>query len=593
MNNVLCILIDSVIWESIGRQRTKVSTTPFIDTLKGESLVANKLFSYGPYTNSATRSLYTGRPALDDFGYYFQLNTAPTNHYKAFHDAGYETYGFYYPYYIIGEGIKQYVDHTTYLAGFIFTSEWGGIYRHYTEIQKTRELNETEFALLIKRTTLMFDVWIDFYNDLIEHPETGELIREIVSDFDVKGALEILKNEFNSFKESPKDYLLNLLDQGEKHILANLDNIDVDKLIDRSYLNERIYGKFKSFFKLIDKNNKKANKSLRPGIKRFFKGIRRRVKTKDAHELDFLINYLGLRYAVDKLKKDSQTHWQDIPSARVQLDYAASVLEKRGRERPFFMSLHFLEPHNRVSFFTFDVQDETVHDEEFNMLTSYAKDLGSDFKGSITYYLSVRYVDYCIERFCTRLKELNLWNNTTLLLVADHGSSYSFCPLHNTKVNCFDEECYHVPMYIRHPGMIGREIDGYYNSKDILPTLFDVLGLSKPDGMTGVSMIDDNSPCKDYVLTEYMGPGCPDMSSKYIWYSARDAHFMVAYKVRALESFDHGFICEAYDLEKDPEALYNIADTIKTEKIQYLLDHIKERHTHVKKQTEIFLQDIK
>ena len=98
MNNAICFFVDSVMWDCIGTNRAKVSPTPFIDSLKQEGLVANKLYSHGPYTDAATRSLFTGRNCLDDYGYYFKLNTSPITHYKLFHDAGYETYDFHYPY---------------------------------------------------------------------------------------------------------------------------------------------------------------------------------------------------------------------------------------------------------------------------------------------------------------------------------------------------------------------------------------------------------------------------------------------------------------------------------------------------------------
>ena len=89
-NNAICFFVDSVVWDYIGNAKEEVSPTPFLDSLKKEGLVANNLYSHGPYTDAATRSLFTGRNCLDDYGYYFKLNTAPINHYKLFHDSGYE-----------------------------------------------------------------------------------------------------------------------------------------------------------------------------------------------------------------------------------------------------------------------------------------------------------------------------------------------------------------------------------------------------------------------------------------------------------------------------------------------------------------------
>lgn len=589
MNNAICVLIDSVMWDYIGTKKSKVSSTPFIDSLKGESVVANNLFSYGPYTNAATRSLYTGRPALDDFGYYFQLNTSPVTHYKPFHDAGYETYGFYYPYYIIGKDIKEDIDHSIYIAGFVFNSEWGGIYKHYSSLLKNRDLNDIEKALLKERTKLMFDAWIGFYNDLIEDKDTGILLNDLITKYDVNESLSILESEQAKFINNPDEYIICLLKQGRSHSLAKLDKLDVDELVDRTYLNKEIYLRYRLFFEKASRNNKKANKDLRPSFKRVIWGLRRLIKTRNKNEIFFILNYFLCRNSIEKLIEDSRKHWQDVRSARVQLEHAAEILSRRQSEKPFYISLHFLEPHNEITFFSFDIKDKTVHEEEFKMLDSFVDELGTGFSGNIAYLLSIRYVDYYLSKFCDFLRNNNLWDKTSILLVADHGSSYSFVPLHNQHVNCFDKECYHVPMVIRHPGFEGKEINGYYNSKDVFPTFLDVLGIKQPSEMTGVSMIDDALTSKDYVMTEYMGPGCPDMSSKPIWFSIRDDRYVVAYKVCALDPFENGVISEVYDLRRDPDAIYNVVDRVSIDKILYLLNEIRNRHQQIQRETIEFL----
>ena len=594
MNNVIFILVDSVIWDCIGATRTKVSTTPFIDSLKDESITANKLFSYGPYTNAATRSLYTGRLALDDFGYYFQLNTSPTNHYKIFHENGYETYGFYYPYYIVGKEMRKHIDHTTYLGGFVFSSEWIGIFEYYSKLKKSRKLEDNELLILTERTRLLFEVWIKFCEDLLNDDESGFFLNRLIERNNISHLKDILENEHLEFDNNPISYVNTILDLGLGHKLSNLNTIDVDNLIDRDYLNKEIYLRYKTFFSKVDKNNRKANRWKNfPGLKRLFYGIVRLLKNWDSKEMMFVANYLLCIDAMKTYKKASQKHWQDIASARVQLWHAADIIENRHSEKPYFMSLHFLEPHNSVNFFSYDIQDKNAHEEEINVLSSYVDKLGTGFVGNLTYYLSIRYVDFCLEEFCNRLKACNQWENTTLVLVADHGSSYSFSPLHNAHVNCFDEECYHVPMVIRHPGIIKQEFNDYYNSKDVLPTLLDVLGIHKPKEMTGVSMFDKNYRKKDYVMTEYMGPGNPDMLHQRIWYSIRDNHYTVAYKVSIDEKFEDGELAEVYDLSKDPNAYYNVAENFDTKRISYLLSPLKKRHEELRNNTIQFIDDMK
>ena len=57
-NNVIFFFVDSVTWNYVGKNRAYVSPTPFLDSLRSESLVTTKLYSYAPYTDAATRSLF-------------------------------------------------------------------------------------------------------------------------------------------------------------------------------------------------------------------------------------------------------------------------------------------------------------------------------------------------------------------------------------------------------------------------------------------------------------------------------------------------------------------------------------------------------
>lgn len=594
-NNAITILIDSVIWDCVGTTRCKVSPTPFLDSLKKESVTATRLYSHGPYTDAATRSLYTGRRCLDDFAYYFKLNTSPTNHYKVFHDNGYETYGLYYPYYMVGKEMRKNIDHTYYTAGFIFGSEWGGCFYYYADIIKQRKLNPDEIALLKKRMEMMLDIWIEFYQDCIARPETIRMISDVVGMFNINEALETLKEEKRKFYETPIEYLYDFLEKGKTHILASLNGIDVDVKIDRQFLKEGVYDYYQDFFSKAARNNFKANWwRNRLSVKRTLSAVSKYIKTRDKNDIMMIANYFMCINAIKNVQKQSRNHWQDLPSARTQLDFASQILENReDNEKPFYMSLHFLEPHNYVSFFSFDRQERDVLDEEFRMLSDYIKKLGSNFIGNLAYFLSIRYADYCIEKFCDKLKEMGLWDNTALTILSDHGSSYSFYPLHGAHVNCFDEECYHVPVLIRTPKGKGVEITDYHNSLDVLPTLYDLMGFEKPKDVLGISMLDKSVEPKNYVMTEYMGPGCPDLLSRPIWFSIRDSLYCIGYKVGIYQDFYEGELCEVYDLKKDPKGYYNIAKSVEQSKLNDLLDHLKERFEEVKKDSYAFIATIR
>lgn len=591
-NNVIFFFVDSVTWNYVGKNRAYVSPTPFLDSLRSESLVTTKLYSYAPYTDAATRSLFTGRNCLDDYGYFFRTNTSPINHYKAFHDLGYETYDFNYPFYIIGDKQNENIDHRCYNSSFYFPSEWGGVYKYYSEISRERQLSDIEYSLLEKRLCLMFESWIRYMRDMLSEPEASLMHKKVCECYDAEKSLDTLEKECESCKMNPRSYIDKLLSEAESHVLFTIDPSTVSVYIDAEFLNGYVVKKYSSLFKKIKKNNFKANAFRNiPGIKRTYRGIKRYLKTKDSSNLMFWQNYVGSLFPCELMQKRwGEKTWQNNHPARTVYGTALGFLKSRKSDTPFYFYLNAEEPHNNIAFFSYDTQDKEVIDEEMRMLEDYVDQLGTNFRGNLIYLLSIRYTDYCIERFCKSLKELGLWNATTILFVADHGSSYTYWPLHNNRVNCFDDECYHIPMLIRHPGLKGSVIKTYQQSKDVLPTLMDIMGLPIPSDFKGQSMLRETKP-REYVVSEYMGPGCPDMMNRRIWFSVRDKNYIVAYKVSIKEDFEDGELAEVYDLINDPNAYYNICDSINISEISYLLNSIEERWKEIKKDVDEFISN--
>ena len=120
----------------------------------------------------------------------------------------------------------------------------------------------------------------------------------------------------------------------------------------------------------------------------------------------------------------------------------------------------------------------------------------------------------------------------------------------------------------------------------------DIIGLKLSPYFKGESMLKE-SEARKCIVTEYMGPGCPDIIERSVWFSARDNDYLVAYKVNLFEGFDSGELCEVYDRKKDKKEYYNIVDKIDKNKIQYLLDEIKLRYDELSKDTSKYYDKLK
>lgn len=590
--NAIMILVDSAMWECCGTTRAKVSATPFLDSLKNESIVATKMYSHAPFTDAATKSLYSGRNTLDDYSFFLKLNSSPTNHFKSFHDSGYETFGIYYPYYMYGNKIQECIDYSVFTGHFTFQSEWHS-FMWFANILKERELDERELSLCKKRMDLMFEVWLYHYNYLLEHPESMMLIAKPFSNFNVNEGIEkliALKTEYLTNKDS---FIIDFL-KNNGDMFRTIDTIDFNSLMDNKFIDECVFKKYNSVFTKASRLNRKANiiKNA-PSMKRIFYAIRRYLKHGNIDDVKFLANYWYSLRPIEDMKKLSHLfEWQTDSSSYMQMEAAKKILEKRDTSKPFYLSMHVMDPHNYLECFSYDVQDERIIAEEMKVLDDYLDSVGTNFIGNILYFMSLRYFDYYLEKFCNDLKEKGLWDNTALLIVADHGSSYSFHPLHGARVNCFDDECYHIPMTMRIPGIKPKEVNHYCNSRDVLPTYLDALGLELDPNFKGHSLLDDNHEWPKYVQTEYTGPGCPEVRGRRLWFSCRDEKYMVAYRVAVYENFEDGELVEVHDLTKDKVCYYNLNDSIDRNKIKYLLDVIERRFEEVKVDSQKFIDNL-
>lgn len=593
MNNVIFLVVDSVTYEFITAENISKSPIPFINSLASESIIAEKMYSHGPYTDAAIKSLYTGRNCLDDFGYYFKLNSSPVNHFKVFKECGFETFGFYYPYFMIGNEIKKNIDHSIYTSKFAFDSEWGGIYSYYSNIMKCRSLSKLELNLLTKRTRLMFECWEGFYSDLANDPNCSDIIKKNIEKFDFESALKALEMERNTFDADPVSYIYGVLTDGKDHTLWSIDKIDLKACRDDKKI-KYVLDKYEDFFEKIEKINRINNyKHNLPSFRRIANGISNYLKCGEKSNLLFIKNFLECNDSIKKMKEAAhKEYWEYEASAYKTFCSAIEHLKSRDSGKPFYLSLHVEDPHEYIDYFSYDVDDLEVIDNEFNVLKNYLDEIKGQFKGSISYYLSLRYIDYSVQRFVADLKRLNVWDNTTLVIVADHGSSYGYYPVHNQHVNCIDNECYHIPFIIRHPQLESScVVKKYCSSKDVIPTLLDVLGLECDKNILGKSILSDSHPNLPYVLTEYAGPGCPDLTTKDLWLSARDEKYCVGVKASIDRPFDKNCITEFYNYQNDPKGFYNIVDSINQFDIDYLLNPLINRLNEIKKAVEKYKKE--
>ncbi len=153
-------------------------------------------------------------------------------------------------------------------------------------------------------------------------------------------------------------------------------------------------------------------------------------------------------------------------------------------DKPFFMYLHFLDPHDPYS----------APDSYKSAFTDAVpgKQYPPRVLKNINHYDGeIKYMDAQIGRLFSYLKEQGLYDDLTIILVADHGEQFMEHGQHGHGHQLFNEEV-HVPLIVKSPKVLGARVVNITTSTiDVFPTALDAAGIKVPQGIPGVSLLND------------------------------------------------------------------------------------------------------
>ena len=100
----------------------------------------------------------------------------------------------------------------------------------------------------------------------------------------------------------------------------------------------------------------------------------------------------------------------------------------------------------------------------------------------------IAWVDDHIRSLLTSLREKGLFENTMVILTSDHGDEFFE---HGGKghQHTLYQELLHVPLIFQVPGVEGpRRVETAVSLIDVMPTLFEALGMERPTTLQGRSL---------------------------------------------------------------------------------------------------------
>jgi arylsulfatase A-like enzyme len=261
------------------------------------------------------------------------------------------------------------------------------------------------------------------------------------------------------------------------------------------------------------------------------------------------------------------------PKAQNLNQVAIPELERLSRKRkPFFLFLRHMDPHapylppapfERMFYHGNECDPENHSMEPVMAFRPFCDFFASWMPPGISdkdyviaqYDGAITYMDSCIQTIFTALENLDLLENTIVVINADHGETL------------YDHECWfdhhgiydtvlHVPLIIRYPAKLpaGKRVGGFNRHQDLVPTLLELAGIEAEINFDGKSLLplvkgEIPSYASEFYITE-----CTWMR-KHGW---RTPEWKL---ILALEpDFHFKPAVELYNLVEDPQENTNLAE---------------------------------
>jgi hypothetical protein len=114
------------------------------------------------------------------------------------------------------------------------------------------------------------------------------------------------------------------------------------------------------------------------------------------------------------------------------------------------------------------------------------------------HYLQTGFTDLMLRRLWDKLKREGMWDDTLIVVLADHGVAFPHRRERRRLNRKTAAEIAPIPLFVKAPGQTKGEVDdAYVETIDVLPTIFDLLNLDPKVKMDGRSAFSDEVQQRD------------------------------------------------------------------------------------------------
>lgn len=252
-------------------------------------------------------------------------------------------------------------------------------------------------------------------------------------------------------------------------------------------------------------------------------------------------------------------------------DFGLEFLDQYNGEKPFFLTISHIEPHHQNDHHTYEGPigskerfKDYILPKDLEVLAEEIED--SDAHEEYPDYLGqVRSIDDNLGRIIEKLKEKNLYDNTIIIFISDHGSHFK-TRNRDEHLNGGDDykrtahdSASHVPFVIHGPGFnISKRVENIVSTASLPKTILSMAGLDVKDKMIGedlTKVINNDIDRKEVAFIQIsesrVGRAIRTKDYLYAVYAPNKNGFEEMNSDLYLDDY-------LYDLQKDPYQLNNL-----------------------------------
>lgn len=561
MDNIIFLVIDAFCYDNLERMIGNKHTTPFLRRLRDENVSFDHMYSQAPYTEAALVSILSGENILENGGYLYGNQTVQSTIFERYKERGYKTISQYSPY-IYSKAYLRGVDEYYYTRliniKVLFDYRLDHYYIKY--IKGGLSKNEMQVCIFLLREG--FETWIGQAIALINKEDTCRLIQDWVDLDDVRDVFIRLQTERAMFDKDPRSYL--------EMIFANFSDNRLLKLNKRYNKRKKLYTRevlIEKYQARMDDAQKKYDKIIRKTPIDIGYLYRTWAKGKGGAR-DFIglvhnyIRYYKNDHLSGYLTRIDENAKTEV-CMRKQFKYVLDRIDEANREgRPAIAYLHVQDFHLPTVFHSVEEGDFRYVSDEIEDVLDFFDGIDDSYKGNILADLGAYHCDRKIEGFFKESQK-RYGEDFKLVVTADHGYPSYFDPPRPVIYNQTYVEAFHVP-YIMYNDRKKYRSAGIYSSMDFFALL--------DDRGRGVEE-------RRYILSEYGGPGCPDISDKPVWYTYINKKYRVSAECLLEDEVTYEKLKAVFEIVKDRDEKNNlINDRMNDKEILDIVADINTRH---------------